>query len=148
MVFEGKIPANLVRPVKHRSATTVYQEKTPRTPSKPVSIPMLLGRPRTKSEFADLARDLAQVNPRGFRQPSAKEHRRGSTSLVELAAIAAGEMEPHKPTYSARGMKNLAAKEELKAAIRRERSEGIDPKYLSAHARRRLAAQQLPLAAE
>jgi hypothetical protein len=86
--------------------------------------------------------EVAQRFPRGFRQPSARPDRPDSTSLVEKAAIAAGTMEPAVRERSKRGMKKLEADEAMKKAIAEERENGINPKYLNAHSRRRVQQDQ------
>jgi hypothetical protein len=95
----------------------------------------VVGIKRTPTEFADLALAGAQINPKGFRQPSAKPHKWQSTSLVEIASRRAGIMEPAKQERSARAQKRIDAE--------------LDPvkikhpeKYLHAHARRQWLAMR------
>lgn len=90
---------------------------------------------RTPEEFAEFVMICAQINPRGFRQPSTKPNKWKSTSLVERAAIRAGLIQPQRFERSPRGQRKLEADAAMKRAIAAERINGIDPKYLSSHAR-------------
>jgi hypothetical protein len=111
----------------------------PRKPTVPQIrlFPFVLGRrSATIQDHAALLVDAAQA-PAGWRTPSYKKNRPPEMSRVERAAYRAGQIEKPEWEYSARGMRNLEAKAELHTAILKRRQTGVDPKYLSAHARRR-----------
>jgi hypothetical protein len=67
--------------------------------------------------FATLVSQAAQVNPKGFRQPSSKAKNWRSTSLVEKSMWWAGQME--HPTFerSKRGLLKQRLDAEMKEAI-------------------------------
>lgn len=138
----GQDAAPFFRLVDINIATTVYREKEARAPQLPIPSARLGQRSGDRDAFAALATQLAQLKPNGFRQPSAKAKNWQSTSLVEVAARAAGSMDAPKFERSRRGECKLEADAAMKAAIAAERRNGINPKYLSAHARRRLSAER------
>jgi hypothetical protein len=135
------IAGQFVKPVPLTILSLTYVKREPRSVRPRAAVPTVLGRRRSPYEFVSFVIDMAGFNRgRGFRQPSIKAKNWKSTSLVEQASIGAGLMEPLAFERSKRGERKLEAHAAMVAAIAAERSNGIDPKYLSAHARRRLAA--------
>jgi hypothetical protein len=104
----------------------------PRPPRPPVSI--VLGFKHTPLEFAELVIMLAQVCPKGFRNPRKKAG--GYPTLVEQAAIWAGMMNPEPTPNPSPADMPPAAKLIL------DEPHEIPDKYLHSHARRRRAAER------
>jgi hypothetical protein len=89
LVREGKIAAKLVQPKRVKVATLARNPAEPRAPRRPLP-PLRFGARHSLEDFATIAANVAQVCPRGFRQPSGKAKNWRSTSLVQEAMIAAG----------------------------------------------------------
>lgn len=78
-------------------------------------------------QFAAIVHYLAQMCPRGFRQPSAKAKNWMSTSLVEIASRAAGMMPPPRFERSKRGERRA----EMDFQFRRSFAlQEVSPRYL------------------
>ncbi len=148
----GLVPPRLTKDVTIKRAGYSRAQR-PRTsqPSTP-RVTAHFGGPLDASAIAI----LAQAFPKGFRQPSAKAKNWSSESLVQKRMIAEGQMEQPTFEHSARWHKRQAitvkqpGHDDIRvtyreAVIRTQNSANIDPKYLSAHARRRLTAQSEPL---
>lgn len=135
------IAGGFVEPVTITVLTHAYVKREPRKARPVLVLSLVPATKRAPLEFASFAIDMASLTSgRGFRQPSNKPKNWTSTSLVENASITAGLMQPRAFERSKRGGQKLVDRAALAAAIAAERINGIDPKYLSAHARRRLAA--------
>lgn len=141
-IKSGKMDMSLFLPVDLVLATHARIEREAGSPRPPApSFPV--GKNKSIDEFADLVVALAQLNKgKGFRQPSAKPNKWLSTSLVEGVMRQCGRMGKPEFERSKRGLKKQEADAEMKAAILKQRAEGIDPKYLSAHQRRLLEMKE------
>jgi hypothetical protein len=98
-------------------ATTVQFAAAPTMQPKQIrQVRLVVGRKLDRTEFADHALALAQINPNGFRTPSAKEKNWRSTSLIEQASEAAGLSEKRTaPDQSKRGIKKREARADANA---------------------------------
>jgi len=141
-VKSGKFDMSLVLPVDLILATHARFERKDGTP-RPPAPSFAIGKNLSLDEFADLVVALAQINGgNGFRQPSAKPGKWLSTSLVEGVMRACGRMGKPEFELSDRGKRKQEVGAEMKAAILKQRKDGIDPKYLSAHQRHLLAMKE------
>jgi len=123
---QGKVSsALLVRVPIHQ--TNYSTDPVARTPRQARTISLVSGKKRTLTEFVAFIIDIAQIAKAGFRNPSNKSgHRRGPLTLVEKAAIAAGQMTPPEShEYSKRGLRKLEADAAMKAEIAKEREPGF-----------------------
>lgn len=137
-VVNGLVSPALVSQVHLLGYSLIERDRPVRTPRAVQPVVLVTGRKFTREEFAMFITALAGINPKGFRQPSAKAKNWSSTSGVEQAAICAGLAPKPKFERSERGKKKLEANEEMKRRIAEERINGINPKYLSRAARERL----------
>ena len=97
--------------------THVWHETVPQ-PKQLQPITLVVGRKLSTEDFMTHVMMMTQLNPKGFRQPSAKEVNYKSTSLMEKLAIRNGDMKARvAPERSKRGYKKLEAKQEAKAII-------------------------------
>ncbi len=137
-VLAKQIDGNYCDRITVHFATHVREPRKASTSKPPVRLEWLTGKPRNREEFAGFCAKVAQVaNGKGWRQPSAKPKNWASTSLVEHAMIAAGQMEPSHHELSKRGEARRAAEAAMREAIANERQDGIDSKYLHSHARKK-----------
>jgi hypothetical protein len=142
LMKEGKLRPSLFLPVDLILATHAPLERRAGTP-RPPAPSFAIGKNLSLDEFADLVVALAQINGgKGFRQPSAKPGKWLSTSLVEGVMRACGRMGKPEFELSDRGKRKQEVGAEMKAAILKQRKDGIDPKYLSAHQRHLLAMKE------
>ena len=140
-VKAAQIPQSAVSAVSLPIMTTVTIEPTQRPPRQSQKIRLVFPEKLTPEQFAAHVIALAQMNPKGFRQPSDKPKRWQSTSLVEKVSIAAAMIEPNAFAYSKRGLARCEAREDMKAAILVEREKPAPLKYQHSAARERAKAQ-------
>lgn len=114
----GQVEPRLVQQVDLKIFTPVEIEPS-RQPRQPQPLPLAVG--AKGEDLAHLAIAFAQINPRGFRQPSAKEKNWQSTSLVEKLSIAFLGSKPNEFKRSERGEKKLKARRETNALIMLDR---------------------------
>ncbi|WP_296585675.1 hypothetical protein [Xanthobacter sp.] len=96
-------------------------------------MPILIGRPLTRHEFAGLAQHVAQLSGgKGWRQPGRKI---GSTSLVQRASFEAGWITERGTTQerSKRGLAREEARLKANARTRDINAHGVQLKYRNAH---------------
>lgn len=110
----GQVEQRLVQAIPLKIFTPVEIEPS-RKPRQPLPLPLVSG--AKGEDLAHLVIALAQINPRGFRQPSAKEKNWKSTSLVEKLSIAFLGAKANTFKRSKRGEKKLEHRNEANAAI-------------------------------
>jgi hypothetical protein len=138
LVRTNQLKPTMFQAVSIKLARYQGVEREPRPLRKPRISLYVVGVTRNLVDFATMVAQLAQIAPKGFRQPSSKSTKLDSTSLVEQAMIAAGQIERPKP-YQPPPL--------YRAKVDCRELPPTDPKYLHAHARRRLAAQPMQEAA-
>ena len=116
-VNAGRIPHKLIHAVPVKIKTHSIIDK-PGEPQQPRQITLVTGRKLEPEDFMVHALALAQINPLGFRQPSAKAKNYKSTSLMEKISIQMGVSKPRVgPERSERGQKKLEAQIECNTRI-------------------------------
>lgn len=110
----GEIEQQFVQAIPLKIFTPVEIEPT-RRPRQPQPLPLVSG--AKGEDLAHLVIAMAQINPRGFRQPSAKAKNWKSTSLVEKLSILWLDATANTFKRSERGEKKLERRNETRAAI-------------------------------